>query len=171
MALVTHQCWWGWRRPSAGWRAACRSGRRPSSSVLTWEELRGSIITMSWSWSVLTWKKLKGFFIVSQSKCRSWGHFLYVALFSGNFKCIVCLFVVFVFWQLISASYNYMHCVTSHCISIASVLPTMPHWSQDQYNHNRQVRWPRLQAEPRLCLDAQGEGEGRGDQQDDPGDH
>ena len=33
------------------------------------------------------------------------------------------------------------------------------------------MRWPRLQAEPRLCLDAQGEGEGRGDQQDDPGDH
>ena len=43
--------------------------------------------------------------------------------------------------------------------------------NQDQYNHTHQVRWPRLKAEPRLCLDAQGESEGWGDQQDDPGEY
>ena len=55
--------------------------------------------------------------------------------------------------------------------NIALHLYSPPCHNKDQYNHNHQVRWPRLQAEPRLCLDAQGEGEGRGDQQDDPGDH
>ena len=40
-----------------------------------------------------------------------------------------------------------------------------------QYNHHyqQQVRWSCLEAEPRLRPDAQGEGEGWGDQQDDTG--